>query len=211
MRINIGVEPKLRKSWLHRNEIGTQGLIALSGAHFSEINMALMQDDFDQAKILAQEWSDLFPDHFYIEIQRVGRNNEEITLQNSLVLASAIHLPVVATHPVQFLCPEEYQAHEARVCIAEGYVLGDRRRPRNFTKQQYFKTQAEMESLFSDIPVALANSVEIAKRCNQLMELGVNRLPLFPTPNNESLEKYLHDQALKGLENRMKVLFPDPS
>jgi DNA polymerase-3 subunit alpha len=108
------------------------------------------------------------------------------------------------------LSPEEYKAHEARVCIAEGYVLGDRRRPKKFTKQQYFKTQAEMKALFSDIPVALANSVEIAKRCNQLLELGVNRLPLFPTPNNESLEKYLHDQALDGLENRMKSLFPDP-
>jgi DNA polymerase-3 subunit alpha len=201
---------EVKKSWLNRNEIGTQGLIALSGAHLSEINMVLMQDDFDQAKILAQEWSDLFPDHFYIEIQRVGRNNEEIILQNSLALASALRLPVVATHPVQFLSPEEYKAHEARVCIAEGYVLGDRRRPKKFTKQQYFKTQAEMKALFSDIPVALANSVEIAKRCNQLLELGVNRLPLFPTPNNESLEKYLHDQALDGLENRMKSLFPDP-
>jgi DNA polymerase-3 subunit alpha len=200
---------EVKKSWLNRNEIGTQGLIALSGAHLSEINMVLMQDDFDQAKTLAQEWSDLFPDHFYIEIQRVGRNNEEIILQNSLALASALRLPVVATHPVQFLSPEEYKAHEARVCIAEGYVLGDRRRPKEFTKQQYFKTQAEMGALFSDIPVALANSVEIAKRCNQLLELGVNRLPLFPTPNNESLEKYLHDQALDGLENRMKSLFPD--
>jgi DNA polymerase-3 subunit alpha len=200
---------EVKKSWLNRNEIGTQGLIALSGAHLSEINMALMQENFDQAKILAQEWSDLFPDHFYIEIQRVGRNNEEIILQNSLVLASALRLPVVATHPVQFLSPEEYKAHEARVCIADGYVLGDRRRPKKFTKQQYFKTQAEMEALFSDIPVALANSVEVAKRCNQLLELGVNRLPLFPTPNNESLEKYLHDQALDGLENRMKSLFPD--
>ena len=200
---------EVKKSWFHKDEIGTHELIALSGAHLSEINMVLMQDDFDQAKILVQEWSDLFPDHFYIEIQRIGLNNEETILQNLLVLASTMHLPVVATHPIQFLSPEEYKAHEARVCIAEGYVLGDRRRPRNFTKQQYFKTQAEMDELFSDIPVALANSVEIAKRCSQLMELGVNRLPLFPTPNNVSLEKYLHDQALKGLEDRMKRLFPD--
>ncbi len=168
-----------------------------------------MQDNFDQAKIFAQEWSDLFPNNFYIEIQRVGRNNEEIILQSSLALASSLSLPVVATHPVQFLSPDEYTAHEARVCISEGYVLGDRRREKKFTKQQYFKTQAEMEALFPDIPVALSNSVEIAKRCNQLLELGVNRLPLFPTPNNESLEKYLHDQALEGLGNRMKSLFPD--
>ena len=202
-------QAEVKKSWFNKNELGTQGLIALSGANFSEINMVLMQDNFDQAKIFAQEWSDLFPNHFYIEVQRVGRSNEEIILQNSLALASSLRLPVVATHPVQFLSPDEHRAHEARVCIAEGYVLGDRRREKKFTKQQYFKTQAEMEALFLDVPVALANSVEIAKRCNQLLELGVNRLPLFPTPNNESLEKYLHDQALKGLDNRMKSLFPD--
>jgi len=202
-------QAEVKKSWFNKNELGTKGLIALSGANFSEINMVLMQDNFDQAKIFAQEWSDLFPNHFYIEIQRAGRSNEEIILQNSLALASSLSLPVVATHPVQFLSSDEYTAHEARVCIAEGYVLGDRRREQKFTKQQYFKTQAEMGALFSDIPVALSNSVEIAKRCNQLLELGVNRLPLFPTPNNESLEKYLHDQALEGLDNRMKSLFPD--
>ena len=202
-------QAEVKKSWFNKNEFGTQGLIALSGANFSEINMVLMQDNFDQAKIFAQEWSDLFPNNFYIEVQRVGRNNEEIVLQSSLALASSLSLPVVATHPVQFLSPDEYTAHEARVCISEGYVLGDRRREKKFTKQQYFKTQAEMEALFPDIPVALSNSVEIAKRCNQLLELGVNRLPLFPTPNNESLEKYLHDQALEGLGNRMKSLFPD--
>ena len=202
-------QAEVKKSWFNKNELGTKGLIALSGANFSEINMVLMQDNFDQAKIFAQEWSDLFPNHFYIEIQRAGRSNEEIILQNSLALASSLSLPVVATHPVQFLSSDEYTAHEARVCIAEGYVLGDRRREQKFTKQQYFKTQAEMGELFSDIPVALSNSVEIAKRCNQLLELGVNRLPLFPTPNNESLEKYLHDQALEGLGNRMKSLFPD--
>ncbi len=202
-------QAEIKKTWLNKNEIGTNGLIALSGAHLGDISMALMQDNFVQAKALAQEWSDLFPNHFYIEVQRVGRTNEEVVLQNSLVLASVLCLPVVATQPVQFMTPEDYKAHEARVCIAEGYVLGDRRRLKNFTEQQYFKTQAEMETLFADIPVALANSVEIAKRCNHILELGVNRLPLFPTPNNESLEKYLHDQALAGLVSRMRALFPD--
>ena len=107
---------------------------------------------------------------------------EESCVRNSLQLASKLQLPVVATHPVQFLEPEDYKAHEARVCIAEGYVLGDRRRPHHFTEQQYFKTQAEMQALFADIPTALANSIEIAKRCSLALELGVNRLPRFPTP-----------------------------
>ncbi len=200
---------EIKKSWLIKNEIGTNGLIALSSGHLGEIGVALMQDNYTQAKTLAQEWSNLFPNHFYIEVQRVGRANEEVVVQNSLVLASTLCLPVVATHPVQFLAPEEFKAHEARVCIAEGYVLGDSRRPKKFTEQQYFKTQAEMVALFADIPVALENSVELAKRCNHKLELGVNRLPLFPTPNKESLDKYLHDQALVGLESRMLTLFSD--
>ncbi len=130
-------------------------------------------------------------------------------MQRSLVLASTLHLPVVATQPVQFLNPEDYKAHEARVCIAEGYVLGDRRRPRHCTEQQYFKTQAEMAELFADIPAALANTVELAKRCNLDAGTGRQSPPLFPTPNNQSLELYLRDQAEAGLEVRMKTLFPD--
>src|SRR6185437_15992249 len=140
--------------------------------------------------------------------QRVGHANAEMLVQRSLALASKLHLPVVATQSVQFLNPDDYTAHEARVCIAEGYVLGDRRRPKHCTEQQYFKTQSEMLALFADVPSALANTGELAKRCNLTLELGVNRLPLFPTPNNESLELYLRKQADAGLDARMKTLFP---
>lgn len=200
---------ELKKSWFHANEGGTEGLILLSGAHYGEIGWHLSQNNLIAAEVLAQEWADLFPGRFYIELQRSGYANEESCVRNSLQLASKLQLPVVATHAVQFLEPEDYKAHEARVCIAEGYVLGDRRRPRHFTEQQYFKTQAEMQVLFADIPSALANSVEIAKRCTVVFELGVNRLPLFPTPGAVSIEQYLHEQAESGLAKRMRVLFPD--
>ncbi|WP_090372649.1 DNA polymerase III subunit alpha [Nitrosospira sp. Nl5] len=201
---------EIKKSWFHESEGGTtRGLIALSGANFGDIGQMLMQNNPVQAEMLAREWTDLFPGRFYIEVQRVGHANAETLVQHSLLLASTLHLPVVATQAVQFLNPDDYRAHEARVCIAEGYVLGDRRRPKNCTEQQYFKTQAEMAILFADIPAALTNTVELAKRCNLTLELGVNRLPLFPTPNNESLELYLRDQAHAGLEERMKTLFPD--
>ncbi|HSD60917.1 MAG TPA: DNA polymerase III subunit alpha, partial [Burkholderiales bacterium] len=118
-------------------------------------------------------------------------------------------LPVVATHPVQFLDRGDFTAHEARVCIAEGYQLSDQRRPRHFTAEQYFKTQAEMAELFADVPEALANSVEIAKRCSLVFELGKPRLPLFPTPGGVSLDEYLGQQARAGLERRLAALFPD--
>jgi DNA polymerase-3 subunit alpha len=201
--------PEIRKSWLNKTESGSDGLIALSGAHTGDIGLALLQNNPTQAELLARDWAELFPERFYIEVQRIGSANEEAFVQRSLVLTSSLHLPVVATQPVQFISPDDYKAHEARVCIAEGYVLGDRRRPKNFTDQQYCKTQTEMSELFADIPAALANSVEIAKRCNLILELGINHLPLFPTPHNESLEQYLHDQALTGLEERMRTLFPD--
>src|SRR5262249_51900091 len=117
--------------------------------------------------------------------------------------------PAVATHAVQFLTPEEFRAHEARVCISQGYILADQRRPRRFTPEQYFKTQAEMVELFGDIPAALANSVEIARRCSFELELGKSKLPLFPTPDGTGLNQYLRSEAMAGLEQRLSALYPE--
>jgi DNA polymerase-3 subunit alpha len=200
---------EIKESWLHASEWGSQGLIALSGARLGDIGLSLLQNNLQQAEIQTQKWAALFPGRFYIELQRDGHTHEAILVQQSLALAKKFDIPVVATQAVQFLNAEDHRAHEARVCIAEGYILGDKRRPKNFTEQQYFKNQAEMAQLFADIPSALTNTVEIAKRCNLMLELGVNRLPLFPTPHNESLEQYLRDQAAAGLEKRMLHLFPD--
>lgn len=199
---------ELKKAWFDQNEYGSDGLIALSGARLGSIGLSLMQNNLVQAETSAKTWANLFPNRFYIEIQREGHPNEETLVQQSLLLASNLQLPIVATQSIQFINSEDYQAHEARVCIAEGYVLGDRRRSKKFTEQQYFKTQSEMAALFADVPGALSNSIEIAKRCNIELKLGINRLPLFPTPNNESLEDYLRDQAVAGLTKRLSALFP---
>ncbi len=198
-------------AWLNSNNEGTDGLIALSGGRFGEIGQLLLKNKLEQAELQAKKYAALFPGRFYIEIQREQHPNEEKLVQQSLALASSHQLPLVATQAMQFIKQEDYKAHEARVCISEGYVLGDRRRPKDFTEQQYFKTQAEMTALFADIPSSLSNSVEIAKRCNLVLTLGVNKLPLFPTPNNESLEDYLNNIAHTGLVNRMKSLFPNES
>jgi DNA polymerase-3 subunit alpha len=200
---------EIRRSWLHDEPGGTGGLIALSGARYGGIGQAILNHDLQSAEEQAQLWAALFPDRFYIEIQRDGHDQEAHLLQQSLILASRMNLPVVATQSIQFLEPDDFDAHEARVCIAEGYILADRRRPRTFTRQQYFKTRQEIAGLFADVPSALANSVEIARRCNLEFELGVNKLPLYPTPNNESLEDYLRDQAAIGLNQRMTSLYPD--
>jgi DNA polymerase-3 subunit alpha len=188
------------------------GLIALSGAHYGDVGLALLAGNHKHAVEHARGWAALFPRRYYLELQRLPHSaaaQVENCVQQSLQLASELKLPVVATHPVQFLKPDDFRAHEARVCIAEGHVLSDQRRPKRFSPDQYFKTQAEMAGLFADIPQALANTVEIAKRCNLAIELGKSQLPRFPTPNNESLDDYLHTRAQAGLEQRMQRLYPD--
>ena len=190
-------------------ELGTEGLIALSGAALGDVGQWLAAGGEKSAKACAKRWSGWFPKRFYLEIQRTGAANEETQLQQTLALASEMHLPVVATHPIQFLERDDYRAHEARVCISEGYILSDRRRPRNFTEEQYFKSQAQMAALFADVPSALANSVEIAKRCSFTLELGISQLPRFPTPEGITLDDFFGVEARRGLDERMLTLFPD--
>ncbi|MBI2290022.1 MAG: DNA polymerase III subunit alpha, partial [Betaproteobacteria bacterium] len=201
---------ELKRGWFAAP--ASDGLIALSGAHSGDVGLALLAGNDKHALELARAWAALFPQRYYIELQRLQHNAAsplENCVQQSLQLASTLRLPVVATHPVKFLKPDDFRAHEARVCIAEGYMLADQRRPRRYSPDQYFKTQAEMAQLYADIPQALANSAEIAKRCNFTIELGKSRLPLFPTPQGESLDDYLHDRAFAGLEARLAQLYPD--
>jgi len=198
---------EVRREWL----AGLQGLIALAGADHGDVGVALASGARDQALDLARGWEKDFPGAYYLEIQRVDPARSAPMVNAIVGLAAQLGLPVVATHPVQFVKREHFQAHEARVCIAQGYVLGDNRRPREFKPAQYFRTQAEMADLFADLPQALENSVEIARRCAFEFSLGKSRLPAFPTPNGESIEDYLHTQSRSGLETRLESLYPDPA
>ena len=190
------------------------GLIALSGAAFGDVGQLLAADKADEARARAGEWSALFPGAYYIEIQRPAGKEagtlQEHLIDDSLLLAAQLGLPVVATHPVQFQTRDDFKAHEARVCIAEGFVLGDSRRPKLYSDEQYFKTRAEMAELFADIPEALANSVEIARRCNLSVELGKSRLPDFPPPEGMTIGDFLASESHKGLEERLIHLYPNP-
>ena len=197
---------ELRREWFRE---GTDGLIALSGAHLGDVGGALVMGNATVAKQYAQEWSALFNNRYYLEVQRAGFVDEEHYIQGVIPLAAELGLPLVATHPVQFLATEDFKAHEARACISDGYVLNDKRRVKQFTEQQYFKTQAEMAALFADLPEALQNSVEIARRCNLSLVLGKPQLPDFPTPNGETLEDYLRTESTHGLQIRLAQLYPD--
>ncbi|MDZ7595539.1 MAG: DNA polymerase III subunit alpha [Thiobacillus sp.] len=189
---------------------GTDGLLALSGGDAGNVAQALLDDKPDAARAAAEAWAALFPGRYYLELQRFGQPHAERLIDGLLDLGATLNLPAVATHPIQFVAPDDFKAHEARVCIAEGMMLGDPRRPRPFTAEQYFKSPDEMAELFADLPEALANSVEIAKRCNLTLELGKSRLPDFPTPDGMSLDDYMRQRSFEGLAERMAHLYPDP-
>jgi len=186
----------------------SQGLIALSGADGGPVGAALLAGDRERAAALAQRLAALYPGRFYIELQRAGLPGHEAHVRAAVALAAELKLPVVATQPVQFATPEEFDAHEARVCVAEGETLANPRRIKRFSREQYFKTQAQMEALFADVPSAIANSVAIAQRCNLQLTLGVARLPDFPSPDGSPLEQYFRRASHQGLERRLLALYP---
>jgi len=191
----------------------SEGLILLSGAQAGPVGQALMQGDTSRAAEIALQLASIFTHRFYLELQRAGRPEDNAHVVAAVKLASRLSLPVVATHPVQFLTQDDYESHEARVCISEGEILGNQRRVRKFTRDQYFKSSAEMQDLFSDVPSALANSVEIAKRCNLSLVLGKPQLPNYPTPLADGkpipIEEYFRLLSVQGLEERLVHLYPD--
>ncbi|WAR46651.1 DNA polymerase III subunit alpha [Methylomonas rapida] len=193
--------PMLQKAWIAENH---QGLIVLSGAMEGDVGQALLAENPEQAKNCALYWSELFQDSFYLELQRVGKFDEERYIKLAVELATELDLPVVATNDVRFLGKSDFEAHEVRVCIHQGRVLDDARRPKNYTEQQYLRSPEEMAELFADIPEALENSVEIAKRCNVELTLGENYLPDFPVPEGMTLADYFKQASREGLEERLK-------
>ena len=202
---------EIKKSWL-LNEFN-KDLIILSGATSGDIGQLILQQKIEQAEESLNQWKNSFGDRFYIELQRNGdgefRARQEQYIKQVLHFAVDNRIPVVATHPIQFMKEDDFRAHESKSCIAEGFVLGDRRRPKSFTSDQYCKDEVEMTELFSDIPSALQNSVSIAYRCNFSFKLGENYLPNFPIPTNTTIDEYLLNEAQSGLKKRLKVLFLD--
>ncbi|MBB5204113.1 DNA polymerase-3 subunit alpha [Inhella inkyongensis] len=194
-------------------ELGA-GLICLSGFGLGPLATLLQSGDEARADALAQQLAQAFPGRFYIELQRVKGLSQERLLRASCSLAARLGLPVVATHPIQFLEEEEFNAHEARVCIAEGETLDNPKRVKRFTPDQHFQTQAEMVARFADIPSALANSVLIAERCSIELVLGKPQLPDFPTPLLEDgcpmpMADYFRQLSFEGLETRLQHLYPN--
>ncbi|MEE3633074.1 DNA polymerase III subunit alpha [Pseudomonas sp. AL 58] len=195
----------IERDWIAQ---ASEGLIALSAAREGDIGMALLAGNPDEAERLLRDWMAMFPERFYVEVQRTNRTGDEEYLHAAVALADKLGAPLVATNDVRFIKQSDFDAHETRVCIGEGRALDDPRRSRNYSDQQYLKSPAEMAELFSDLPEALENTVEIAKRCNIQVQLGKYFLPDFPTPNGMSIDDYLRHVSHEGLEERLAVLWP---
>jgi len=197
-------QPRVHFQWLSDY---AEGLIVLSGGVDGDVGQALLAQDMELAKARALHWSSLFPDRFYLEIQRTGRSNEVVYNEQLVALADALQLPLVATNAVCFIDKEDFDAHEARVCIHEGYTLADPRRVHRHSAQQYLRTAEEMQKLFADLPSAINNTIEISKRCSVKLDLGNNYLPNFPIPEGSTVERYLSHLSEVGLEERLAYLF----
>ena len=182
------------------------GLIALSGASQGEIGQKLLTGHSDEAESLLEEWQTALGDRFYLELQRTGRPGDESYLHAAVELASRCPCAVVATNEVMFMDRDDFDAHEARFCIGEGRVLDDQQRPKPYSEEQYFKTPEEMIELFSDIPEAVANTVEIAKRCSIHVSLGTCHLPEYPVPEGKSMDEFFREFSAQGLEERLEII-----
>ncbi|MFM8846422.1 MAG: PHP domain-containing protein, partial [Gammaproteobacteria bacterium] len=197
-------EPRIERAWLDARS--TAGLIALSCGPEGDVGRALAAGKVADARRQLAEWRALFGDRYYLEVSRVGREGEEALLAATVELALAESVPIVATNDVRFLSSADFEAHEARVCIHEGTQLGDPSRPRRYTPQQYLRSPTEMVELFADLPEAVENSLQIARRCSLLLQLGESRLPEYPVPAGETTEGHVRSESARGLEARLARL-----
>ncbi|CAJ1831007.1 DNA polymerase III subunit alpha [Aeromonas jandaei] len=206
-RGHVQGRPVIDKAWLAEH---AKGVIVLSGGREGDVGKFLLKGNRQMTEQCVAFYQTHFPDAYYLELLRTGRSDEEVYLHMAVAIATEFELPVVATNEVVFLNADDFDAHEIRVAIHDGYTLMDKRRPRRYSPQQYLRSQEEMCELFADIPEALENTVEIAKLCNVTVRLGEYFLPNFPT-GDMTTEDFLVAKSKEGLEERLEFLFPDPA
>ena len=189
----------VKPDWLRHDNAG---LIVIAGRE-SLLGQQLAAGKNEHAQATLGEWRQLLGDRLYLELTRTQRDGEQAFNAAALALAGEFDLPVIASNDVRFLERDDFEAHEARVCIASGRVLDDPKRPRDFSPEQYLKSPEEMAELFADVPEALENTVELAKRCNLELALGTYFLPQFPVPDGHTLDSWIRASAHEGLSERL--------
>ncbi|MGB2239625.1 MAG: PHP domain-containing protein, partial [Pseudomonadales bacterium] len=196
----------IRRQWLQEDG---EGLIALSAAADGDVGKAILAGHAEEAEARAQFWQSVFPEGYYLELQRLGRSIDEPHIAGALVLSERLQIPVVATNDVRFMAADEFEAHEVRVCIHQSRTLDDPRREKKYSEEQYFKSAAQMTELFKDIPEAIANTLAIAQRCSVELVLGQSFLPEYPVPEGQTMAGFLEQTALEGLQERFNFFTPE--
>jgi len=187
-----------------------QGLILIALPVRSDVAQHLINNQITEATQQAQAWQAVFGDRFYLGVQRTSRTHDERHLHLCIELGLTLDIPLVATNDVEFLQKQDFDAHEARICISQGGLLDDARREKHYHAEQYLKSGEEMEALFSDLPELIINSTEIAKRCNVHFELyKKNYLPDFPIPEGLNIAQFLTQESQAGLDSRLQGLEVD--
>ena len=174
----------------------------------SDVGQALVSSMPEKADELLTEWQAQFDDRLYFAIKRTNRSGEDAFIKAAIHAGAKHRIPIIAHNDVRFLEQDDFDAHEARVCIAGSYVLADPNRPRLYSDEQYLKTQQEMKALFADIPQVIDNTLRLATRCNVTLTLGINVLPEFPVPEGETIESFFRAESIRGLDRRLDRLFP---
>ncbi|WP_288424322.1 DNA polymerase III subunit alpha [uncultured Acinetobacter sp.] len=196
--------PCVQKEWILEQH---HDIIVLLGQN-SDVGKMLCSSNPQKAEPLLEAWQEKFGNRVYLTLTRTDRPGEEDYIGEAVKLAAKYHVGVVAHNDIHFIERDDFDAHEARVCIADGYVLADNRRPRIYSPEQYFKTTADMVELFSDIPSALENTYYIAQRCNVSLQLGTYFLPDYPIPDGFTIDTYFEHLSKVGLEERLNHLYP---
>ncbi|KRU22924.1 DNA polymerase III subunit alpha [Psychrobacter piscatorii] len=201
--VNHGV-PVIKRSHILEHAAGVIVLLTEK----SDVGQALVGSMPEKADELLTEWQAQFGDRLYFAIKRTNRSGEDAFIRAAIHSGAKHHIPIIAHNDVRFLEQEDFDAHEARVCIAGSYVLADPSRPQTYSDEQYLKTQEQMAQLFADIPQVVDNTLRLATRCNVTLTLGINVLPDFPVPEGETIESFFRAESKRGLEERLDKLFP---
>ncbi|MEC8148400.1 MAG: DNA polymerase III subunit alpha [Pseudomonadota bacterium] len=186
-----------------------EGIIVISGDQFGDIGQAILKKDMEFAKKRLNWWESLVGDNFFCQISKLNKSDELQYLNGLAELSKSTPIRPIATNQVRFLEKKEFIVHEARVCIQQGVTLEDSRRIKSHCEEQFFCTESQMKKKFRGLEVALINSVKVATKCNFDFEEKVNLLPLFPISSNINEADFLREQALEGLNLRLKDITED--
>lgn len=197
-------KPIIQRDWIFER---SEGVIVLF-TEKSDVGQAMLSGHPEKADNLLQQWQTTFADRVYFAIKRTKRANEDRFIEQAIRMSNAFDVPIIAHNDVRFLTEDDFEAHEARVCIANSQVLADPNRPRDYSSEQYLKTQDEMTALFSDMPAVIDNTLDLAKRCNVIIPMGHHDLPEFPIPEGDTIETFFRRTAQEGLEKRLEKLYP---